>query len=84
MVVKINYAQTQQQVRGVFNECSSHPRTPSAGMTGLLGIFTWPENCRSIVPSPEKIAQKTTFLPAFGAWVGYRSSGSRARRGDYK
>ena len=27
-----------------------------------------------MAPSPEKIAQKTTFLPAFAVWVGYRSS----------
>ena len=37
-----------------------------------------------MAPSPEKIAQKTTFLPAFAVWVGYRSSRSRARRVDYK
>ena len=37
-----------------------------------------------MAPNPDKIAQKTMFLPAFGVWVGYRSSGSRARRGDYK
>ena len=37
-----------------------------------------------MAPNPEKIAQKTTFLPAFGVWVGYRSSGPRAIRGDYK
>ena len=34
--------------------------------------------------NPEKIAQKTTFRPVFRVWVGYRSSGSRARRGDHK
>ena len=31
---ELTHAKTQQQVRAVSKECSSHPRAPAAGMTG--------------------------------------------------
>ena len=39
---------------------------------------------RSMAPSPEKIAQKTTFLPAFAVWVGVQIIEIKGQRVDYK